>query len=269
MKTIQTNKLVFLDIDGTLLCRDQTTNDPGLPKKISALSKKGFLFGLNSNRSLVDVLPIYEFFHLNGPLILENGVYFIHENKRTFLLSQRHRFTSRAIKTLLQTFTKQQTIPAQIIVGDSVDFLRSEKATQIPLLLLANKFRKFTGSIHPMRYGERDPKLGAQLYRFLCRYFKEAGIDVKVELSKASGNVIFYPKGASKGRAIKELRTFFPDVAIYMVGDDVSDLETQKQVDAFFAVGNAEPLVKKSADYVATEHYAKGVSEILDVLSTR
>jgi hydroxymethylpyrimidine pyrophosphatase-like HAD family hydrolase len=79
--------------------------------------------------------------------------------------------------------------------------------------------------------------------------------------------VVFYPEGASKGKAVGRLRKYYPGYRICMIGDDVGDLETLKYVDGFFAVGNAQKKVKNRSDYVAKGRYAKGVSEILRLLT--
>ncbi len=260
-------KLVFLDIDGTLIRSDQTSNDPKLPSNIRTLSEKGFLFGLNSNRSLEDVLPIYRRFRLNGPVILENGVYFVQGKKRIYLLSNPPRSGHRFITSLLKRFVAENQIPASVKVTDSVTLLRSRKFSNFPILILANKYRRHTGSIHLMRYGKRDKKLADKLALFLRRNFNARKLPLTVECSEASGNVIFYPKNASKGKAIKKIRKYYLGYSIFMIGDDIGDLKTLEYVDKFFAVGNAQTEVKRHADYVSMSHYAKGVSEILSLLA--
>ena len=80
--------LIFLDIDGTLITPAQKTNSNSLPRLIRELGKQGILFGLNSNRSIEDLQPLYRKFFLNGPIIAENGVYFIPapKKKKHFLI---------------------------------------------------------------------------------------------------------------------------------------------------------------------------------------
>lgn len=74
---IMIKKLILLDIDGTLIGFDHNFNvSPELlQKEIDALKKAKWLLGINSNRAFEDMQDIYEQLHLNGPLLVENGIY--------------------------------------------------------------------------------------------------------------------------------------------------------------------------------------------------
>jgi len=259
--------IVFFDIDGTLIRPDQTPNDKRLPQLVKELSKRGFLFGLNSNRSLEDALPIYKQFCLNGPLVLENGVYSIRGGRRTFLIKNPERIQRRFVEALLRAFIGQRGLTAAVAVTDSVRVLTSPKTSRIPLLFLANGYRKYTGSIHVLRYGVRDRALAKKLASFLRGVFRSRKLDFVVECPRAFGNVTFYPAGAGKGLALRRLRQRYPGYRVYMVGDDVGDLMMLRHADAFFAVDNAAPQAKRKARYVARGTYTKGVVEVLNYLA--
>ena len=109
MKPLILNKnkklLLFLDIDGTLIMENQKPNYYHLPQLIRKISKF-YLCGLNSNRSFHDIKNIYKYFGLNGPIILENGVYFKKNlSSKKFLLIKNpvkvKRIVKSAIKVLL------------------------------------------------------------------------------------------------------------------------------------------------------------------------
>ena len=69
---MNSRKLIFLDIDGTLLDSSYASNDENLSEIIKKLQDSGkYVFGLNSNRSIEDMLPIARDFSINGPLIGE------------------------------------------------------------------------------------------------------------------------------------------------------------------------------------------------------
>jgi len=60
---MSTAPLIFLDIDGALLDARYMSNDPDLTLYITQLqTEKEYVFGLNSNRSLEDILPIAKAF---------------------------------------------------------------------------------------------------------------------------------------------------------------------------------------------------------------
>jgi len=261
-----TKTLIFLDIDGTLIKPDQTINDRRLPSSIRRLSKRGFLFGLNSNRSLEDVLPIYRRFHLNGPIVLENGTYFIFRKKKVFLIKNQKHITPRFVEGLLRSFVKQNKLDAVISVNDSVKVLASSTTNTTPLLFLANKYRKFTGSIHILRYGKRDRVLAQKLVSFIKRKFRRDKLDFTVTRTETFGNVIFYPKQSSKGLALQRLKKYYRNYHFYMIGDELSDFKAIHPIGSFFTVGNAAPKVKKVAQYIAKDTYTKGVVETLSYL---
>lgn len=257
--------LVFLDIDGTLIKPNQQPNTRKLPSVIQRLTRKDVLFGLNSNRSLEDIIPIYRRFGLNGPIILENGVYFLRslESRKTFLI-RKPRLLRRVSAQAIRNFIRERSLECQFRHTDTVKIIRSKKLKTIPLGIFLNGFRKYTGSVHIYRYGKRDTRMAKSLCVFLRKYFAKKGLDLLVESPKAFGNVVFWPRKASKSRALRKIRRFYRGYDFFMIGDDLADLETRREIQGFFAVNNAQSEVKKAAGYTARESYTKGVVEILN-----
>jgi hydroxymethylpyrimidine pyrophosphatase-like HAD family hydrolase len=241
-------------------------NDKRLPSLINHLSKDGFLFGLNSNRSLEDVSPIYKKFNLNGPIILENGVYFIFKRKKIFLLAKPKIITPRFIEGILVAFIKKENLNATIKIHDSVKALTSSITAATPLLFLVNKYRKFTGSIHILRYGKRDRILAQKLTEFIGKEFRQSKLDFTVTCPETFGNVIFYPKKSSKRMALQKIKAYYPRYHFYMIGDEMNDFKAIHKIGTFLTTGNATPRVKTMAFYVAKNTYTKGLVEILNRL---
>ncbi|MFZ2188107.1 MAG: HAD family hydrolase [Candidatus Moraniibacteriota bacterium] len=259
--------LVFLDIDGTLVDSSQKTNSNALPRIIREMSRKGVLFGLNSNRSYNDIIGIYKKFCLNGPIILENGVYFkktLLAAKTFFVLNpQRLNVLSRKA---VEKFIKGQNLDCSLLVGNTVKLIKSNGLTSFPFVILLNKFREYTGSVYIYRYGKIDAYLSKKLVSFLRVYFRYNKLNLLVESPKSFGNVIFWPKGIDKGKAFKEIKKYYRGYQFVMVGDDLADLKTLPEVEYFFAVKNAQKSVKQMADYVSKGEYTEGVVEILQHL---
>ena len=262
--------LIFLDIDGTLIKPNQQPNTRKLPSVIQKLASKGVLFGLNSNRSFEDIMPIYRQFGLNGPIILENGVYFLKspDSRRTFLV-QKPKLLHRTSAQAIRAFIRERSLACQFDHTDTVKIVKSKKLKTAPLGIFLNGFRKYTGSVHIYRYGKRDFQLAKDLRTFLKKYFAKKGLDLLVESPKAFGNVVFWPRGANKGKALRKIKKYYPNYDFFMVGDDLADLETCQEIQGFFAVGNAQSKVKKAADYIAHEAYTKGVVEILNYIEQK
>jgi len=258
--------LIFLDIDGTLIQLNQRPNSAALPKIIKKLSERGFLFGLNSNRSFEDVKPIYEKFGLNGPLILENGTYFKKDlhSKKIFLISNPQNI-SHMTEAAVKSFAESLSPNATVEFTDTVKIIKQNKRLKkISQGILANKFRKYSGSVHLFKYGERDLKTAKKLAGYLRNYFKRNKLELEVEVPKYSDNIVFWPSRCNKGTALKKLKSYYNDYSFGMIGDDLADLKTLGHLKYFFAVANAQPMVQKKADFVSKKPYTQGVVEILN-----
>lgn len=260
--------LIFLDIDGTLIQENQQPNSTQLPKIIQRLAKKGFLFGLNSNRSFEDIIVIYRKFSLNGPMILENGVYFKSniKSRRRFLTDYHPQIRNIASRGIKQ-FISDNKIDGFFKCTDTVDALTSDKYSSEKTTFLLNTFRLYTGSIHILKGKKRDRAMAQKLCKYLQKFFMQEGYMMSITVPKAYGNVIFWPKGTSKQQAIDRIKGKYSSYDIIMIGDDIADKQTLESVDFFFTVGNAAPDVKKTATYVAKAFYTKGVIEILQYIT--
>lgn len=256
--------LFFLDIDGTLIKPNQKPNTTKLPSVIKTFLKKDALFGLNSNRSFEDVKPVYKEFGLNGPIILENGVYFCRtiDSDKEFLISQ-PKNVQRISEEALKSFIKDEKLNCKFRCTDTVAIIKSKELNKTSLGIFLNKYRKYTGSVHIFRNGERDYKLAKALGSYLDDYFNKNGFDMFVEATESFGNVVFWPKSANKAMALRKLKKYYPDYKFIMIGDDLADAETREMVSHFFAVSNASAKVRKSANFVSKEPYTLGVIEII------
>lgn len=254
--SVKAKYLVFLDIDGTLLRPDYKPNSGQVPQLIKKLSRKGYLFCLNSNRALEDILPIARQFAINGPVIAENGVFFLFNGKKFFLVKPqpiRDKVRSELKKLALREnayFSMENTV--------AYDW---KKASKIPLAWIANGFRLYTASIHVRTLGKQNGNAARRLAGFLAKRF--AG-DFAVSISPIFANVLISPKNTGKGAAIRLLqKKFFAGIPVIMIGDDEADIPASKTADAFYTVGNAAAKIKKIADFTAQKTYTQGVVEIL------
>ncbi len=256
--------VVFFDIDGTLIQPNQRPNSYKLSEVIKKIPVQKAIFGLNSNRSFYDIKNIYQKFALNGPVILENGVYFKKDDKskNVFLLKNPIKIKTTT-KKILQQFVKTYSLKCDLLFTDTSQMIMSNKLKSISSAILVNKFREYTGSIHLYKYGKTDTKLAEKLVKFLNKYFKEHGFNFNVECTKSFGNVIFWPKAINKKKALKKLKAFYKGYSFVMIGDDVPDAKTLGEVKFFFTVGNAKKTVKAKADFVAKKTYTQGTIEII------
>jgi HAD superfamily hydrolase (TIGR01484 family) len=255
--------LIFLDIDGTLIQPNQKPNSMKLTPLIKHLSKKGVLFGLNSNRSIEDVRPLYKQFHLNGPLVLENGVFFLFKKQKVMLLKKTKAITP-LITQIVQDFILFKQLNCKVVCLDTVAFITSKKKTSIPLIIVINKYRQYTSSIHILRFGVHDKVLAKELCDYISTYFKRNRLQLTAESPQSFGNIVITPNKVNKGTALKALQAHLSNYQFHMIGDDPADLETSRWITSFFAVGNAGKEVKEKSDYISKKKYTQGVVDILE-----
>lgn len=271
--------LVFLDIDGTLLDATYTSNDPTLAAYIEELQREGFIFGLNSNRSLEDILPIAKQFSIDGPLIGENGVfsYSLKNNQTTYFLKQNElnqlAKDKKDIETLILQALKAKFGDKRVLWRD-VDTVRaiSEKIiddeyVEGDIIVLNNVFRKHTVSAHLFQFTNGRLKTipvpvvksVLLLVRDEC---KKRGLTITYDPSFS--NILVYSNAVSKNSAVRKVAEAYPTLRLYAVGDSMSDFEMVKGIGTFFAVGNAPKAVQREAVYVSSAMNARGVHELLE-----
>lgn len=251
--------LIFLDIDGTLLGPDYRPNSNRIQKLIKKLSRKGYLFCLNSNRAWNDLEPVARMFHINGPIIAENGVYFVFRGKKKFLVKPK--LIQPALRKELAKLSKNKK--SYVEITDTVHY-NWKGLSKTPLAWLANGFRKYTASIHVRTFGKKDSKAAMNLAKLLSERFSGY---YTITTSPLFANVLIYPRSTGKGVAIQRLqKEFFPKASIFMIGDDEADLPARVAVDRFYAVGNASPKIKRVADFSAKLPYTRGAVEILNFI---
>jgi HAD superfamily hydrolase (TIGR01484 family) len=248
--------LIFFDIDGTLLKSNYTVNSKLVPQYIEKLSKKGYLFCLNSNRSERDLKPIIRAFGINGPIVGEGGMFCLFQRRR-FLLIKMPTIRKQIVSMLNNLAVENNAI---VKLSDTVNYSLATLKS-VPLVWIINKYRKWTASIHVVAYGKRNYRAAIQLGRLLQKQWNR---EYNVQVSPIFSNVLISPRLINKGKALAILREkYFSRMKLFMIGDDSADLSTQRVVDAFFAVGNAEQQLKNKALYVAQKPYTQGVVEIL------
>lgn len=256
--SIEVHTLIFLDIDGTLLKPNYSTNSNNVTKIIKNMSKNGYFFCLNSNRSWHDLRPIVKKFKINGPVIGENGAFVILNGKLEMLkkLSDLRNYTTPYLMKLAKS------MKANVNFVDTVKLSKESKKISANLNWSVNKFRRWTMSIHVKKNGKKDFRSAMELASNLKSFF---GNSYNVNVSEIFTNVLVSPNNIDKGRAIAMVkRKYFPKAKIFMIGDDYADIPALNIVDKFYAVGNAEIQIKRKAYYVSKANYTKGVEEILN-----
>jgi len=253
--------LIFIDIDGTLLRPDYKPNSSAVPALIKKLSKKDYIFSLNSNRATHDLVSVAKKFGITGPLIGENGVFVREKGKERKLVNVRR--IEKILEPILQKLAQENG--AKILRMDTVRNGK-EKKSHTGATWLVNRFREYTASIHVRNNGMRDVRAARSLAQKLRKALPNS---YAVTVSSIFANVLVSPRSMDKGKAAAKLRkTSFPSSRIVMIGDDDADAPMIRVADAFYAVGNASKALKKRATFSAKRPYTQGVAEILRAIDS-
>lgn len=261
MKNI--NEIIFLDIDATLLDEYQKTNSNKIPYLSKVLKNKKILLGINSNRSIEDILPVVKKFKINGPVIVENGSYMLYQKKKNIFTNTKINELQKQIIKIVQLFCRLNSINYSFT--DSVKFIKNIKKNK-NTICIQNKFRKYTVSLHVFTGNMRNLKLAQKLLNCVKKQL-QGNNKYKVVFSKKSGIITISPKDIGKIKALKILKNIYSKIPFIMIGNGIEDLKTKKVVRKFYTVQNAEKRVKEKADYIALNSYTKGVVEILNKIN--
>ena len=244
-------KIVFFDIDGTLLDHDK--NLPSSTKEaIEELKKNGVFVAIATGRapfmfeSLRKELDIDSFVSFNGQyVVFENQV--IYENP----------LNETELEKLLE-LSKHNSHPV-VFMNE-----KTMKATvsQHPYIEESLGTLKFT---HP----EEDAGFykSRKLYQSLL--FCEEGTENEYRNEFSSFHFIRWhpysvdilPAGGSKAEGIKKMisRLGFQMKDVYAFGDGLNDIEMLKAVGTGVAMGNGEDEAKKHADLVTSDVSKDGI----------
>lgn len=274
-------QLLFLDIDGTLLDPQYKNNYPGLKNLILKLQKHDFVFCLNSNRALHDLLPVAKQFGIKGPLICENGLFaYIPDSQKEILLTGRDALNDLAyVKTNFQKWISESRsalgYEIKYTMTDTVKLVdtKASKFPQNTILVFDNKFRKYTISAHIRRFANqhlvKDLDSLDILRQILTENIKSHGLTDKIEIdsSETFGNLLIYSKLTSKYAGVRYLvKNVYPGYGVVAIGDEPSDANMVSGIGKFLTVGNASRIAKKLAAKVSHGSYANGVYELLSTI---
>lgn len=258
--------LILLDIDGTLLNQNYKITSNQIFAAIEKCKRKGIIFCLNSNRSIEDLLPIYKHFKLNGFIIGENGAFVLSQTRKLTIYANSQDINM--LKTRLPVYLTKMFKNSRFIFEDTVNFLKSKKVVVADIVFLANKYRKYTMSIHVKQYKNnhliKNLQLTQKVAKFVAKLIKKLHLNLTVTTSDTFGNVLVLSKKCNKGTTFNKIhKREYKDYKTIMIGDDFADEPLLREIDFFCTVGNAEKSIKLKADFVSSKTYTKGVVDIL------
>lgn len=280
MKTKSIKKIVFLDVDGTLINSYKGPNSKNFTSTFEEIQQKGVLLSLNSNRSIEDLLPIIKQFKIKGPIVVENGAYiyfpqngivheFISRNEKKKMKAVR-----KKVVKLFTAFFEERGIDVEIETIDTSKKLMSNSErinnSSPQVRILNNKYRKYTVSAHIQEKTKNSYKKSRRyikkLEQFLIKELSDTS-DLVIKGHPFFCNILVYSSNLSKKTGVQKLADMYPNATIAAVGDEYGDVEMIKDTGDFYAVANADKKAREAAIYVSKENFTKGVLDILKKIS--
>ncbi|MFD1705736.1 Cof-type HAD-IIB family hydrolase [Siminovitchia sediminis] len=244
------SKIVFFDIDGTLL--DEEKNLPSSTKQaIHTLQQNGVYTAIATGRAPFMVTPLLEQLNMQS-YVSFNGQYVVFEDE---LLSE---------TPLNQDILKEIECTA-VEHGHAMAYMNDQ--TLKTNAKDSERVRKALGSLK-MTYPEVDPEFYKKSNIYQALLFTKEN---EAEYLSAFQEVDFIrwhelsldivPKGGSKAKGIHQMieRLGFKMEDVYAFGDGLNDIEMLQEVGMGIAMGNAHESVKKHADFVTTHVNEHGI----------
>lgn len=251
----KSNKIILFDIDGTLI-GDHVGRLNKLKKVIIKLEKNGWLFGLNTNRPYSEAKDIYRALSLNGPVISENGSYYlISLRAKAIALAQADPNLRHKIVVFLKH--NKKLTGYRIIVSSDKTILSNEKISN---LIFITASRRYTASIYVRRSGQTSRKETYQVLNLIKRDLPKT----KVEIVPENGKIIISNSKVDKMSTLSYLaKKYFKTSQVIMISNDE---EITKDFAKIYFCGPKESSsrYKEKCSYVSPEN---GVAGILDIIN--
>lgn len=257
-------KLVVSDVDGTLIGKDVEEMED-LKKLGELIEEKNICFSLASGRGYTSIESLVSVLKIKNPLIINNGAVIINENNQI----------------IDEVYIDFERVRFAVELADSMDFI---------VLLSTDKgefaFREHSYAKHKLDKDGiiykilpcNDELSKRKIYKLqLTDAQKEGRVDrilSKLALDDSIKTIRYnsrfsdiMPKEAGKYEAVTRLAKYLKTEMeeVMTIGDAKNDIEMVQKSGFGVAVGNASEELKKIADYVCKNHYAKGVLEAINL----
>ena len=242
-------KIVFFDIDGTLLDHDKTI--PASTKEaIKKLKKNGIYVAIATGRApfmfegIREELGIESYVSYNGQYVVFEGEV-IYENPLNQMELEKLYVNAKNNEHPL-IFMNEKTMKATVIHHRFIELALGSLNFTHPDL--DPSFYKTNQIYQSLLFCEDEAQYKMNHPKFHFIRWHDYSVDV-------------LPKGGSKAEGIKKMieRLGFDLSNVFAFGDGLNDLEMLKTVGTSVAMGNGVPEAKKHADYITTDVAEDGI----------
>ena len=275
MKT--SKKLLFTDIDGTLLRSDQTISEE-TARLLSELASRGHGLILSSGRPLGSILKVYQYIcstlssdFSTACIIANNGAQVYDCNSAQTILEKR---IPVSLVDKLQEMAEAFGIHIQTYTDTNIVCIREDAETRsyvkrviLPVILSP----RLSDALHgqsPYKMLALSLQGSETLMPFRQQLLKDYSGEVNCIFS-GNGYLEIVRTGADKGNALQFLTEHLqiPIQNTYAAGDSENDLSMLAAAGHGYAMKNADKAIQQAAMYVTrADHNAGGINEILTAM---
>lgn len=265
-------KLLFCDIDGTLVRKDGTVSDH-IRSLLEELAAKGHGFILTSGRPLSSILKVRDYLNIDFPysyIIANNGGLIYDCNAKKAVFEARLPFS---LIDELQTLAEEMQIHIQTYTEDSIVCRRETEEVQryaarikMPVILSDRLTAPLSIEPYKMLALSLD---GSEPLMPLKRKIEQDYSAVAAPMFSQVGYLEILPKAASKGNALHFLCNLLniPVCDTYAAGDSENDIAMLSAAAVSYAMKNGDETVKSSAAFVtALDHEHDGIAEVIQAI---
>lgn len=259
--------LIFMDIDGTLVARDQKIS-PRTRSVVTELQREGHEFYVATGRKYSSAYEMAKKLTDDTQIIASNGsVYSINKTLH------KKRLSDAALEFVYQTMTEHD-LP-MFFFGEHTIFYTQ----QLPSYLQKNDQSRIGNSEEDFLFIDSLTTLKAVSQRIVNGIVIADGREAELEqvreileesqlLSVSSShpnNIELIPLGVNKATAIQAVRSslMIPQKNIISFGDGMNDLEMLQASGVGVAMGNAVDELKRHAKFITNTNVEDGIANFL------
>ncbi len=271
-RTNAMTKLLFCDIDGTLVRSDGTISDR-VRSLLKQMAEAGHGFILTSGRPLSSILKVRDYIDIAFPhsyIIANNGglVYDCNAEKPVYEAT-----LPFSMVDLLQNMAEEMQIHIQTYTKDSIVCRRETPevlayASRIKMPVIHADILSAPLTDEPYKMLALSLAGSEMLMPLKNRIERELG-DTLQPMFSQNGYLEILPREANKGNALRFLchHLQIPVSDSYAAGDSENDIAMLEAAGISYAMKNGDTKVKSSAAFVtALDHEHDGIAEVLETI---
>ena len=269
-KPLSSDKLIFFDLDETLVSADkQYFKKPEIKKKVAELISKDFIVGINTNRVLSGAIGIYKALGLNGPIIAEGGaVSYLPKDKNGFeeLIPNKRKENNlkERVGEVIQAYLKKSG--HLYSYQDKSSFKAGHDASNLHIVV--SDERRYTVSIYIHDNGELSDYWAGRLMEVLTNNLGKHGVIIEHGAQKGKLH-IYYPDSNKVSTASIIRDKLYSESTLYIIGDDEATEGKRPDDTYYIGVQQSAEQYRILCTYVAKKPGAEGLKQIINyVLET-